>query len=319
MESLRSTWSTVTDVARTAATDYTVAVVAGAAVLVLLVVGWLAFRAYRRRGRSGANTPPRPNRVRRHLYLDEELLRDLGSYERERLEATSGSASSNGHADRSGAHDDEPHQGETHDGETDGAPAFAGLPADLQGPLAGVKAHGLLVDLDRHPDADLREAHVVVATGRLQQLPATTAAELLQLSAPLLQRAASNGSATIAERPEVDEGQAPVVVAIQHAHSDRQLLMTLDRSALRDFDGSPVEEVTLVGVVERVLDSRDTLSLDDYLAPHLTDTSRRAIGDRSVTDVVIKLSEITGEDVPSGRDLAFQGPGAQVSAASLVH
>ena len=280
MDTLRVAWDVVRDTAVTIWNQYP-AVVLGVvgAIVVVALLSWLVVAVVRRRRAS--HVPSRAERLTTPVYRDRTVIDDLQVLGTDAEEAD--------------AH------------------------VDLEQALAGLEAKGALVDLDADPAADLDTGQVVVASGTLHTLPGTRAAELLELSAPLLARAdgadgADGDTATaIRTRPNLDN--APVVAALDHASSKRRLLMLLRRQQLEDgvADGGTV---TAVAVVDRVLEKRDSVGPDDYLRAFLSDDGTRLLDGRSLDEVIGSIGDVAGEDLPQ-RELAFRGPGAQVRAASL--
>ncbi len=282
MDTLRVAWQVIRDAAVTVWQQYP-AVLIGVvgAVVVVALLTWLIVAVVRRR--RAAHVPSRAQRIGDALYRDRTVLDDL------HLLGTD--AESNGHG------------------------------ADLTGALANLEERGALVDLDADPRADLDPGQVVVASGTLVPLPATRAAELLELSAPLLARAGTQpdpdgptDTATVT-RPRTDLNNAPVVVALDHDASNRRLLMLLRRPEL-DEGALSLEPVTVVAVVDHALERRDTLGPDEYLRGYLSDDGRELLDGRSLTDIIGSLSDVTGDQL-SRKELGFKGPGAQVRVASI--
>ncbi|MBW3665131.1 MAG: hypothetical protein KY469_18710 [Actinobacteria bacterium] len=287
-----------------------IAVAAG--VIVLLAGLWVWMRRRRTARRAGAAavpasaTTPARTTIRRPVYLDALLLDDLlahvetRDYSRDLRDTLEG-----------GRLEDDGHAGETR---------------KLNKVLAGM--HGrtdLVTNLDEDDGADLTEGRAVIVTGRLVELPATAAAELLELSTPLLTHAPSdNGDdGALKTRPRQTSTAtptstaAPLVLRLEPTDGDRNFLVVLPREGLRvDDPDSLGGRVTLIGVVDEVLGSRDRLGPDRYLKPGLSSDVREHIRDRELSEVVSSLADAAGTKL-SERDLTFKGPGARVTPAAI--
>lgn len=286
-------------------------VIAVAAGVIALLAGlWLLVRRRRTARRTthvpvSATTPTRTT-IRRPVYLDALLLDDLlahvetRDYSRDLRDTLEG-----------GRLEDEGHAGETR---------------KLNKVLAGL--HGrtdLLTNLDEDHDADLGEGRAVVVSGRLVELPATAAAELLELSTPLLTHTPSengdNGALKTRTRPTATGAPtntaAPLVLRLEPTDGDRNFLVVLPREGMRvDDPDSLGGRVTLIGIVDEVLGSRDRLGPDRYLKPGLSSDVREHIRDRELSEVVSSLADAAGTKL-SERDLTFKGPGARVTPAAI--
>lgn len=277
-----------------------IAIIGG--VIVLLLVGWLAWRAVHRRR---TRTVERPSgTIRRPVYTDGVLLDDLRA-----------------HGDPARRHG-----GETTTAAT-GQSARTEETRRLNDTLAALEGSPVLLDLDADPGADLEDGRAVILTGRLRRHAASDAAELLELSTPLLERASSNGhhqddsrdttTLTPVRRDQVTTAAAPLVVVLEHAASKRHYLMTLPREHLRVDDPTRSDaQVSVLAVVERTLGRRDALTVEDYLGPHLTDDGRSVLADRDLAETVTALSDVTHDDL-AARDLRFRGPGALLTPAAI--
>ncbi len=285
-----------------------IAVIGGA--IVVLLLAWLTYRALRHRRDQRVVERP-TGRIRRPVYLDVDLLDDLRAHGAREAEVptsvTTGATTAT----------------------TSGSPTSAGSARTeetrrLNDTLAALDGSPILTDLDADPDADLEEGTAVVLTGTLVRHPASDAAEILELSAPLLQRASSNGhgdggTATVSRvRPdEVTTETAPLVVRLDHPSAKRGYLMVLPREHLRVDD--PIRaggSVSILAVVEKVLGRRDTVTVEDYLSPHLSPQGRAMLDDRDLAETVSALSDVTNEDL-AARDLHVRGPGALLTPASI--
>lgn len=301
------------------AEQYQTEIAVAGGVVVLLLVGWAIWRAVR--SRRGERTVERPtDTVRRPIYADHQLLDELrahGTPATDRGEPGAGTprrpespSGTGGDGTRSTGSEDTRRLNET---------------------LTALEGSPVLVDLDADPDAELRPGKAVVLSGTLQRHPATDAAEILALSAPLLQRASGNGhghgpsgdgdttTLTQARAEEVSTESAPVVVRLEHPATKRDFLLVLPRRHLLVDD--PIRgdrRVTVVAVVEKVLGRRETVEVDEYLAPHLSEQGRSMLAEQDLTELITGLSDVTHENL-GARDLPFKGPGALLSPAAIHH
>jgi hypothetical protein len=244
--------------------------------------------------------------IRRPVYLDPLLLDDLlahvetRDYTRDLRDTLEG-----------GRLEDEGHTGETR---------------KLNKVLAGMRGRtDLLTNLDEDHGADLSEGRAVIASGRLIELPATAAAELLELSTPLLAHTPSenghHGALKTRTHPNATAAPtgaaAPLVLRFEPTAGDRNFLLVLPREGLRvDDPDSLGGHVTLIGVVDDVLGARDRIGPDRYLTPGLSSEVREHVRDRDLGDVVSSLAAAAGTELAE-RDLTFKGPGARVTAAAI--
>jgi hypothetical protein len=271
-------------------------------IIVVLVLAWLAWSAWRRRRRERHVERP-TGTVRRPIYLDADLLDDLRAH---------------GDPNRSGSVPATTAQAASASPRTEDT-------RRLNDTLASLEGSDVLIDLDADPDHGLSPGKAVVLTGTLHRHPATDAAEILELSAPLLQRAGGNGHATAdgdtdtmaqVRADEITTDHAPFVVTLEHPSARHGHLLVLPRAHLRADDPTRAGRVTVIAVVDRVLGRRDTLAPEDYLAPHLSTQGRGLLADRDLTETVTALSDVAREDL-GARDLPFKGPGTLLTPAAI--
>lgn len=281
--------------------QYQVPIVIVAGAIVLLVLGWLAIRAMRNRTRD--RTVERPTgTIRRPVYTDMGLLEELRAHGEPR--GTGATTTTSATAGSSGG--------------TSGADEIR----RVNDTLDALEGTSVLIDLDADPDAALEPGKAVVLTGRLERHPASTAVEILELSAPLLHRGASNGqddggTATLpqARTQEATADTTPIVVRLDHPSAKRGYLMVLPREHLRVEDPTR-DTVSVLAVVDRVVDRRETVAAEDYLGAHLSAEGRSMFGDRDLAETVAALSDVANEDLGAD-DLPFKGPGAILTPAAL--
>lgn len=307
--------------------------VAAAVLVLLLLLVWLAVRAFRSRD-EGERTVERPTAtVRRPVYTDHALLDDLRA-----------------HADRPGGdlrRDPDVPRPATADVHPvgDGATTTSAVdPADrtsadrtsiartgdgdhareedtrrVNETIRALEGSDILIDLDAFPDAELEPGKAIVLSGTLERHAASDAAEILELSAPLLQRGAGNGGGSVT-KGGVDgataEG-APLVVRLEHPVDKRGFLMVLPREHLLVEDPTRLgSTVSVLAIVERAIDKREHLDVEDYLGPHLSRDGQAVLGERDLTETIATLSQVASEDLGAD-DLPFKGPGALLTPAAI--
>lgn len=301
-----------------------VALVVGALVLLLLI--WLLVRAFR--SRDTERTVERPAAtVRRPVYTDDALLDDL--------RASAGRGDLRRREDDS-APPPEPATADVHpvSGSTttsavdpardrDARDAGDGGREDstrrVNETIAALEGSDVLVDLDAHPDADLEPGKAILLTGTLERHAASDAAEILELSAPLLQRGAGNGGGSMTNggvAGATAEG-APLVVRLDHPVDRRGFLMVLTREHLLVEDPTRLgSKVSVLAVIERSIGKRESLDVEDYLGPHLSRDGQAVLGERDLAETIATLSHVASEDLGAD-DLPFRGPGALLTPAAI--
>lgn len=322
-----------------------IAIAVGALVVLLLLV-WLAVRAFRSRD-HGERTVERPTgTVRRPVYSDDALLDDLRAHAAGR----SGDLRRDADGDRDRDADrpsvaGQPATADVHpvtDGTDDATTTAAADPARDRGDrgdrdddagersredstrrlnetVRALEGSDVLIDLDAHPDAELEAGKAIVLSGTLERHAASDAAEILELSAPLLHRGAGNGGGSVTDGG-VDgataEG-APLVVRLEHPVDKRGFLMVLPREHLLVEDPTRLgSTVSVLAVIERAIDKRERLEVEDYLGPHLSRDGQAVLGERDLTETIATLSQVASEDLGAD-DLPFQGPGALLTPAAI--
>lgn len=289
-------------------------------IIVVLILAWLAWRALRKR-RGGPQVERRTDTVRRPLYLDGDLLDDLRAH---------GDATASGSVDAGTAED-----AATPAAATPGTESETGSEAGatrarteetrrLADTIAALEGSEVLIDLDADPDAELSPGKAVLLTGTLHRHAASDAAEILELSAPLLQRAGTNGhgegdgdtTTTPARAEEATADHAPLVVELRPPSTKNRYLMVLPRTHLRVEDPTREDTVSVMAVIDRVVGRRDTLPPEDYLGPHLSGQGNTLLEDRDLTETITTLSEVANEEL-DGDELPFKGPGALLTAAAI--
>lgn len=305
-----------------------IAVAVGALVLLLLLI-WLIVRAFRSR-QDADRTVERPTgTVRRPVYTDAALLDDLRAH-----------ATGPGKDLRRDPEEPRPATADVHPVDADAATTSADAstgPAASPGPrddddhtreedtrrvnetLRALEGSAILIDLDAHPDAELEAGKAIVLSGTLERHAASDAAEILELSAPLLHRGAGNGGGSVTDGG-VDgataEG-APLVVRLVHPVDKRGYLMVLPREHLLVEDPTRLgATVSVLAVVERAIDRRGALAVEDYLGPHLSRDGQAVLGERDLSEIIATLSQVASEDLGAD-DLPFEGPGALLTPAAI--
>lgn len=319
-----------------------IAIAVGALVLLVLLI-WLAVRAFRSRD-HGDRTVERPTgTVRRPVYSDDALLDDLRAHAAGR--AGDLRREPDGDRDRDAdrpAVAGQPATADVHpvtDGTADATTTAAVDPARdrsdrdddagersredstrrLNETVRALEGTDVLIDLDAHPDAELEAGKAIVLSGTLERHAASDAAEILELSAPLLHRGAGNGGGSVTNGG-VDgataEG-APLVVRLEHPVDTRGFLMVLPREHLLVEDPTRLgSTVSVLAVIERAIDKRETLEVEDYLGPHLSRDGQAVLGERDLTETIATLSQVASEDLGAD-DLPFKGPGALLTPAAI--
>lgn len=175
----------------------------------------------------------------------------------------------------------------------------------------------LLHDLDREPESDIEEGHAITVTGRLSRLPASDAAELIELSAPLLVHAA-NGQSPDIRSHNVGIKHPPLAMRLDPSTGgDRRYLVVLDHDGLWTEDRNlPTGPVTVLGIVEDVVNGRSRIDAEEVLAPGLSYEVRESLRDRDVAQVAATLSSLTDRPLKE-RELDFEGPGARIGVAAI--
>ncbi|MBW3620678.1 MAG: hypothetical protein KY461_10570 [Actinobacteria bacterium] len=307
-----------------------VALVVGALVLLLLL--WLLVRAFR--SRDTDRTVERPTAtVRRPVYTDDALLDDLRAH--------AGGRPGDLRRDPDGSAAGQPATADVHPADEPAAtttldPAREPARTDATGDgeharedstrrvnetIAALEGSDVLIDLDADPDAELEAGKAIVLSGTLQRHAASDAAEILELSAPLLQRGAGNGghggSMTSGGASGATAEGAPLVVRLEHPVDKRGFLMVLPREHLLVEDPTRLgAQVSVLAVVERSLAKRESLQVEDYLGPHLSRDGQAVLGERDLAETIATLSEVASEDLGAD-DLPFRGPGALLTPAAI--
>lgn len=184
--------------------------------------------------------------------------------------------------------------------------------------LVGLRQRSDLVhDLDREPEADLTEGRAVTVTGTLSRLPASDAAELIELSAPLLVHAANGHGPDVRSR-NVGIAHPALVLRLSPATGgDRGYLLVLDHECLWLEDRNlPSGPVSVLGIIEEIVDAKDRIDGNGLLAPKLSYDARESLRDRDVAEVAATLSTLTDSPLKK-RELDFEGPGARIGVAAI--
>lgn len=279
-------------------------VVAAGVILVALIALIVALVLRRRRRRpTPIETPPDRDVIRRPVYVDPLLLDDLLGHVETR--------DFSGELNRALETDD-----------PDRRPTEV---RKLNKVLVGLRQRSdLLHDLDREPEAELQDGHAITATGTLTRLPASDAAELIELSAPLLVHAA-NGQGPDIRSQNVGIKAPPLALRLDPSTGgDRRYLVVLDHDGLwTDLPASspgdrnlPSGPVTVLGIVEQVVGTRDRIDGADVLGPQLSYEVRESLRDRSLGAVAATLSTLTDRPLKE-RELDFEGPGARIGVAAI--
>lgn len=274
------------------------AVAVAVGVVLLAVIALIAALVVRRRRRrpTPIETPADREVIRRPVYVDPLLLDDLLGHVETR--------DFSGELNRALELDD-----------PDRRPTEV---RKLNKVLVGLRQRSdLLHDLDREPQGDLQEGHAITATGTLTRLPASDAAELIELAAPLLVHAA-NGHRSDIRSQNVGIKHPPLALRLDPSTGgDRRYLVVLDHDGLWTEDRNlPSGPVTVLGVVDEVLEARDRISGADVLGPKLSYEVRESLRDRDLGTVATTLSTLTDQPLKE-RELDFEGPGARIGVAAI--
>lgn len=281
------------------------AVVVAAGVVLLAVIALIVALVVRRRRRrpTPIETPADGEVIRRPVYVDPLLLDDLLGHVETR--------DFSGELNRALEIDD-----------PDRRPTEV---RKLNKVLVGLRQRSdLLHDLDREPETELQEGQAIIATGTLTRLPASDAAELIELAAPLLVHAA-NGHGPDIRSQNVGVKHPPLALRLDPSTGgDRRYLVVLDHDGLwTDLPAShpgdrslPSGPVTVLGIVDGVLGARDRISGADVLGPELSYEVRESLRDRDLGTVATTLSNLTDQPLKE-RELDFEGPGARIGVAAI--
>lgn len=280
-----------------------------AAALVVLLLAWLAARRVRRHRRDAMIADDGPT-IRRPVYADSTLLEELrahaptigqGASEMGTATTTLGSSATT----------------------ADAASRRAMATRQMNDTLDALTGTTVLNDLDGDPDRELEVGQAVLFSGTLERHAATDAVEILELAAPLLirnrQAATDEDAGTLTVTPQtidLDRPSGPVIVHVEHPTTKRGFLMVLRRDNLLVDDPTPGSDVTILAVVDRVIGRRETVEVDDYLAPHLTPAGREVLEERDLAETIGTLSEVAGEDLGQ-KDLKLRGPAAILTPAAI--
>lgn len=289
-------------------------VAAVAAGIAVLLIGLLVLAAVRRRRRTA---PParREELVRRPVYLDSVILSDVLGH----LEATDHGRNLRTILEDTGEQDlnQPPDEFTTHRDDQ--------VRLLNKAIAAAAQRRDLAIDLDKEPEADLTPGRVIRVTGTLRVLPATQVADLLERGVPLygrpnrLQPSARSGhdegQVLVLEEAGLDTTRPAVVAEFETPHVSEKILLIMDAEAMWQ-DSIPTKTVSMLAIVDRVLNRRDRLDLDDFVRPHLSLQVRSALGSRDLMEVARPLSQAAGAELKK-KDLQLRGPGSTVTPAAI--
>lgn len=190
--------------------------------------------------------------------------------------------------------------------------------------LEGLREEGDLINVAEDPEAAIAQRRSIEVSGVLSTAPGSEVAPLFQAVFGALQE---SGVEDLGELPEAEilrrlmgsgPPSAPTVMTLDPDPDIGQVTMILRPSGLYRVDSFDDLEgdMTVFGVVDRVLGDGPSVSLDRYMFPGLNRTMRRAISGKALDRLLDDLRDHL--DQPIDRDdLAARGPGAIVSAAAI--
>jgi hypothetical protein len=185
---------------------------------------------------------------------------------------------------------------------------------------------GEIIDLLSDPEAQFVHRAVIQLEGELEPSPATELGSLMSRFMPLLVAQAAAGQTdyqpTDADVAQVLFAPAPTdhphVYSVDGIRSDVEIIAILDPAnvhggaTMDDLEG----EMTVFGMIDRLLAEDRTLSLEKYLLPGLNRTMRRAMGETSVPELLGSLSDLPGYEIAAD-DLNVQGPAVLIKAIAI--
>lgn len=175
-----------------------------------------------------------------------------------------------------------------------------------------------LLDVDAHPDGALVQRGFIQVTGRLHLARVSEVPQMIRPMLPVLlsrTQQGSGGAISDAEAAGVMFGSEtghPAVLNIDAA-TDYTLAAVIRTDRL--MPGNDVDDLeddlTLFGVVEKLLPGGASTPLDRYVLPGLNRSLRRAVGDLSEL-----LARLPGDPI-SAEDLVVAGPGALIRSIAI--
>ncbi|MDQ1684611.1 MAG: hypothetical protein QOC82_1348 [Frankiaceae bacterium] len=185
---------------------------------------------------------------------------------------------------------------------------------------------GDVADLTAVPDAALLARAPLQVEGDFVVSPATEMGSLVGRFLPLLIAQAAQGAKDF-EMSDADAAQvlfAPPPAAHTHIYElvlerrVERLVVLVDpghmygSATVDDLDG----ELTLFGIVDRLLPEATSFSLERYFLPGLNRTLRRALSGDQLVKMLEGFGAMTGEKVDAA-SLSIQGPAAVVSPLAV--
>jgi hypothetical protein len=185
---------------------------------------------------------------------------------------------------------------------------------------------GDVADLTQTGNAGLVVRSPVQAEGDLVLSPATEMGSLVSRFLPLLIAQAAQGSQDF-NMSDADAAQvlfAPQPAAYAHVYElvlderEERFIVLVDPShvygsaTVDDLDG----ELTVFGIVDRLLPPGASFSLEKYFLPGLNRTLRRALSGDQLVKMLEGFGEMTGEKVDAA-SLSVLGPAALISPLAI--
>nr|WP_161269624.1 hypothetical protein [Amycolatopsis rubida] len=183
------------------------------------------------------------------------------------------------------------------------------------------------VDLTLNPDASVVHREPIIVEGVISPSPATKAAEYLEPMIPQLMEQAAAGATEmkldqarfISSFSRNERSSNPKAYLIDPADRIEKFVVILrsdnlvgEEVSLEDILG----EMTVFGLVEKVVRERSMISLEKYLLPGMNRSLRRLLPDPVIADMLEKLSDTLKEDIDP-EDLHVPGPAYVIDVAAI--
>ena len=182
-------------------------------------------------------------------------------------------------------------------------------------------------DLTQDPSAQVVHRQPILAEGDVEVAPASEIGEVISKFMPLMTGMMQEGRTTFEPSQQElaqqffreDHDQAPYVMRMDVEGCELDVYFVLDPQKFEV--GTTLEdataELTVFGLIERIVQNGSTHSLDRYLVPGLNRTMRRLMGKDAIRNLVSSTTELRGGAVIDPEDLNIRGPAVLVKVASL--
>lgn len=194
--------------------------------------------------------------------------------------------------------------------------------------IDGLRDRGEFIDFDASPDSGIVHRHAIEISGELTLEPASEVAQIFAAMLPLMASAPELFAPDSTREPTAEEiggvmlqsnpGASRAIMTLRTHDGKQRVLLPLEPDHLLVDDYGDIEgDMTVFGVVERLIPAGGNRSLRDFLLPsNLSRVFRRSLPDEHLLGLMNSLSPQTGRSF-GPEDLRFDGPGAVLGVGAI--